>query len=109
MDNKDNKYLVPDHLLEPLRALGLEREFILWQDATDFLREKHATHIIIYPQETMTPPYYVFDFTVVSPYGEPWENDKKYTDYYEALGIAIELCVNDINEAHGNVETESIT
>lgn len=98
---KRNKVLVPEHLQTLLQQLGLQEEFVFWQHATDFLREKFFTHIVIYPQETVTPPYYVFDFTIISPYGKDWETEKQYADYYEALAVAIQECINSINESHG--------
>lgn len=95
------KLLVPEHLQILLQQLGLQEEFVFWQHATDFLREKFFTHIIIYPQETLTPPYYVFDFTIASPYGATWETEKQYADYYKALEAAIRESIKGINEAHG--------
>lgn len=101
-----HKMLVPEYLEKMLQDLGLKEENVFWQHATDFLRETFGTHIVIWPVQTLTPPYYVFDYSLISPYGEDWDKEMAFIDYYEALEDAILESINCINEGHGTAGSD---
>lgn len=98
--NLQHRFLVPPHIGIALRQIGLQEEFVLWQHATDFLREKYGTHIVISPVESEDHDQIEFSFYILSPYGQDWENDDRYADYYDALAEAIEESINSIKESH---------
>src|ERR1700760_4133037 len=92
-------FLIPDHLQIRLRQLGLNEEFILWQHATDFLRNRFNTHIIPYPiawNDSNGQLVTTYDCMIICPYGEGFEKDGTFTDYYETLEDGIVEALNDI-------------
>lgn len=89
------KLLLPEYLVIALRQIGMPTyEFTLWQHATDFLREKHSTHIVIYPHDR--DDKLVYDYEIWSPFGEDWQDDSYYSEYYEALEAGIEEGINGV-------------
>lgn len=102
-----HKLLVPDYLATELKQLGLEEEFVFWQHATDFLRERYDTHIVIFPVEKESQPYIVFDISILSPHGSEWDSDSTYEDYYDALEEGIIESINSIREGMGIPKTQA--
>lgn len=93
---------VPDYLCERLKQAGLDLEeetggIVIWQHATDFLRDEYNTHIIISPGED-EEGFTGYDYSLLTPYGEPFDLDGVFPDYYEALEDAIDESLNCIEE-----------
>lgn len=107
--NIPHRLLVPEYLQIELQQMGLVEEFVFWQYATDYLRDTHGTYIVVFPVEKADKePYIIFDFSILSPFGQNWESADRYEDYYEALEVAIVESINCIKEGYGTARFGNI-
>lgn len=102
MPYDQHKLLLPEHLVISLRQLGMEEmEFTFWQHATDFLRERYDTYLVVVPVDKPGEKGVIaFDFHIHSPHGEEWETEGWNADYYGAMTDGIEACIQGIQEAN---------
>lgn len=95
-------FLIPDDLGIKLQQMGLDEDIVMWQHATDFLRNKFNTHVIVHPVDVVEGKGAVlatmYDYTLISPFGEDYEKDIVFSDYYLALEEGIRDGIDCIEE-----------
>lgn len=111
-----DRLCVPQYIADALFVIGMhgwEPDCPpFWQLATDFLRERYQIHITIPLQAEAAEVVFEetsdisseedrYTFEIWSSYGEDFEDDNYFTDYYKAMEAGLVAAINGIHESRG--------